>query len=44
MRRRQRGLASVLGTARNAGRSTVTRSIPVAGGKFGACLTIVQMR
>jgi DNA-directed RNA polymerase specialized sigma24 family protein len=33
MRRRQRMLASVPGTARNADRSTATRSIPVAGGK-----------
>jgi hypothetical protein len=36
--------ASVVRTASSADRSSATCSIPVVGGKFGACLTIVQMR
>jgi hypothetical protein len=37
-------VASVVGTASSADRSSATHSIPAAGGKFRACLTIVQMR
>ena len=37
-------LASVVGIASSAGSICRNASIPVAGGKFRACLTIVQMR
>ncbi len=42
--RRQTCTVVSVGTPSSADRSTRTRNIPVTGGKFGACLTIVQMR
>lgn len=41
---RTSSFAAVVRTASSAERSDATCSIPVVDGKFGACLTIVQMR